>query len=300
MYENDEWQSRNVLKIAIQTIDKCNNKCLMCPSSYIYRTSKKMSDDLFKKIIKELIVYMKTKNINKIKFDMFLQNEPLLDNELFEKIRFIKAVLPAKVEISTNGLLVPKYEKALVKWADYVFFNIMGWHAESYSVFHGVKINQSFYDKMMNSIKRVKSQFVPERAVIALYKRELAGNLQEAEKWYKRDYSRAGFLSNDKIYHDKIWGCYYNKHKFWNFLADGSMILCYQDWRRYTIYGNIKYQSLLEIENSSLYKTYINKVEGKIKSENDFICKKCELSYGDKKYSSTSDKWQPEIFKSYN
>ena len=301
MYENDEWQSSKTLKVAIQTVDRCNNSCLMCPGPFIYRTNKIMSDNVFIRIVSCLLDYMKFYKMNKIKFDFFLQNEPLLDPLIFKRIEFVKKVLPGvRVEISSNGLLVPKYKHQLLKLVDYHFYNIMGWNAESYNTFHGTNINQKFYDEMITSINDIKKHFSTERVIIAFYNKKLAGNLKNAKKWYKRDYSRGGFLSNDKIYHNSIKGCYYDKHKFWNFLVDGNLILCYQDWRRQTILGNIIFQNLFEIESSTLYKTYILKVEGKIKSEKDFICKKCELSYGDKKFSKPEDIWQPEIFKYYN
>lgn len=293
----DRWQLKDTLKVAMQTIDSCNNKCYMCPYSITYHTGKEISDEVFLKFISSLKEYMDYHKLDIVKFDMFLQNEPLLDKNLFKRIKFIKQVIPgSKFEISSNGLLIHKYEHDLIKYVDYHFYNIGGWDAQSYNISHRVNIDQDYFDRMMKTAERIKSQFDKGMVIITRFNKDKVEDVEKPEEWYIRDYSRGGILSNETLYHDKIYGCYWKKHKFWNMLVDGTLILCFQDWRRQTVLGNINHQSLIEIEKSELRKAYIDKVEGRI-SEKDFICKKCELALGDNKFVNQDKLWVPRSFK---
>jgi len=263
------------LTVQIQTIDACNAKCYQCPYSYIYHAHKKMSDDVFTKLIYEIALLGK-KNI---KFAMYLQNEPLMDNLLFKRVSFIKKIIPNSVfEISTNCLLLPKYYKLIEEFFDIIILSIQAWDAESYNLIHRTNISKEHFQKILDTAHYLKDnkkdvflkQFKP--AITDGYEK------REVDKWYKMRYSRAGFLTNNKIIKKEVHGCKGQKHKFINVLFDGSLILCCMDYIRETIYGNIKHQTLNNIYNSKLYKTYIGMVEGVTQSEPDFICKRCELS----------------------
>ncbi len=68
----------------IQLINQCNGSCIMCPNIYIKGKTEFMADSLFEKIISEILKKSKSPTII-----LELQNEPLLDNELFRKIKYI-------------------------------------------------------------------------------------------------------------------------------------------------------------------------------------------------------------------
>jgi hypothetical protein len=53
------------------------------------------------------------------------------------------------------------------------------------------------------------------------------------------------------------------------------MILCCQDWKRETKYGNILQEDLYDILTGDRYKDLIAKVKGK-ESDKLFICKRCK------------------------
>lgn len=294
-YHGDPWQMPDTLKVAIQTVDQCNNKCHLCPYPHTYHTGKLMTDEVFLRIVEQLALYMSHHGLEKIKFDFFLQNEPLLDSKLFDRIKMFKKVLPGcKIEISSNGLLIHRFEKELIEHCDYLFFNIGAWNAESYNAAHRVKITQEHFDRMWEVAHSIQSHFDKGKCVIAKFFEEDVEDVNKPEEWYNREYSRAGFLNGNIIYHDKIRGCYWDKHRFFNFLVDGSLILCYQDWIRETIQGNIMHQSLIDIDESRLRRSYINKVEGIEDSEPDFICKRCEICVGDNKYEKEGARWNPK------
>ena len=87
----------------IQTVNQCNGSCLMCPNKKIKsKKPEKMSDELFKKIIQEIVKESKTTLVL-----LYLQNEPLIDDELFQKIKLIKKLSNGVIATSfiTNGVL---------------------------------------------------------------------------------------------------------------------------------------------------------------------------------------------------
>lgn len=99
----------NVINIEISTY--CNRRCSYCPMSIYPREQKYMSKDLFMKLINELklIDYC-----GLILLNFF--NEPLFDEHLNEKIRYVKNILPnVRIAFNTNGDLLTK-EKLNELW----------------------------------------------------------------------------------------------------------------------------------------------------------------------------------------
>jgi MoaA/NifB/PqqE/SkfB family radical SAM enzyme len=209
---------------------------------------------------------------------LFLQNEPLLDSKLFKRIEFIKRIFPkSMISIHTNCLLLPKVKNKVIKLFDskrmHFVMSLQGWDADSYNSIHGTKISQNYFHSMKEEVdclnKILPSSFkeeLPEEKIDEKY-------LLKHFRW-----SRGGFLSGDKQLHSKVNGCGGERDQSLNFLYDGSMILCCMDYLRETVYGNIKFQSLREVFETNLYKSYMRAVNGKIKTDDDFICKKCEIA----------------------
>ena len=267
-----------IKKIQIQTIDNCNAKCVWCPNEKIYHTGELMDDQIFLKIIQEALPLA----VDDIEIDLYLENEPLLDDLLFQRAQFIKKVFPKSIiEVSTNCLLTPKYKEDIIKHLDSVIMPIGGWDAESYNIIHRTNITQDYYIEIEDAVQEIHNT-IPNKSHIRTWVNQVSQeDLYHPKKWYNMAYSRAGFLSNNKILFNKINGCVKDiPDGCLNFLYDGSAILCCMDYLRKTILGNIKHQSITDILNSKLYKTYMQKIGGEIESEKDFICKLCERSKG--------------------
>lgn len=271
--------------VQIQTIDACNSKCIKCPHCELFHTNRKIDDDTFVKIIAELKLHCKNSpQIKKddVRIDMWLQNEPLMDDLLFKRVKFIKEIIPKSyIELSTNCLLLPKYKDEVIKHIDYSGLKLFGWDAKSYNLVHRTDISQEHYNKMYKAVM----ELVNKKSVYTHYsiwsKEDISPkDLDNPMLWHDMAYSRAGFLNGNKIIRTNLDGCTRNKHKYFNFLYDGTLVLCCMDYIRESVIGNIKHQSLNEIINSSLYKNMMAKVEGKIESKKDFICKRCELAKG--------------------
>src|SRR5207247_122950 len=98
--------------IQIQTSTGCNADCIFCPYGETYESQAKgkMPIELFRRIVDEAAEH----TVRRI--SPYLMNEPLMDRDLFGKVRYINEKIPdCKVVITTNGhfLTHPIVEKIL-------------------------------------------------------------------------------------------------------------------------------------------------------------------------------------------
>ncbi len=93
------------VRLQLETVSSCNARCRFCPYSTAGRAGGKMSLPLFRKIVDEAA------GIRAIdSFSMQGLGEPLLDQGMEDKLRYIKATnTQSSIEMFTNGVaLVPK------------------------------------------------------------------------------------------------------------------------------------------------------------------------------------------------
>lgn len=108
--------------IEIETINRCNNDCSFCPANRNrdIRKLKKMDDELFRKIVEDLV------EIDyKGRISLFSNDEPLLDDRICKFAEYVREKLPkAYISLFTNGILLNRdlFEK-LVKNLDYLRIN---------------------------------------------------------------------------------------------------------------------------------------------------------------------------------
>lgn len=88
--------------VHIETINKCNLKCVMCPISAGENKRPAMPFELYEKAIRECAQYKN--HIDTV--GIYLMNEPLMDKSLPEKIALAKAVGVRHVHIATNAELL--------------------------------------------------------------------------------------------------------------------------------------------------------------------------------------------------
>jgi len=123
--------------IQIQTFTGCNADCIFCPYGETYETQPKgkMPIELFHRIIDEAAEH----GVRRI--SPYLMNEPLMDRDLFDKIRYINDKIPdAKVVVTSNGhFLTPPVVDKVLEMGD-------GLH-ELYISFQGV--DKDSYEKTM-------------------------------------------------------------------------------------------------------------------------------------------------------
>lgn len=91
-------------RVELETFNRCNGTCSFCPVNKHVDTRKpvQMEEALFKSIIKQL---------RDLEFRgslcLYSNNEPLLDNRIFEFLEIARTALPnATLDLSTNGILL--------------------------------------------------------------------------------------------------------------------------------------------------------------------------------------------------
>lgn len=252
--------------LQIQTIDGCNARCSFCPAWQIPRTFKTIDDKLFKRIVSDFLETADTKTRT---ISLFLENEPLLDNNIFEKARWIKQQgKNICTTIHTNGSLLLNFNKQDYHLIDRITITVAE-DVETYNKIHSLNISK----KTLNEIQNLPLYFPNIRTNVR--KNTILSGLDfNSEK-----YSRAGFLNNNKTVNNKTKGCKkYLRGKWANVLYDGTFIICCMDYNKEIVFGNLKTQSIGQIINSDYYNSVFDKIEGEIESEDSFICKRCEKS----------------------
>lgn len=283
--------------IQIQTINACNASCVMCP----YSKNKKekyqiMSDDLFAKIIQEI---SGVKNITQI--HLYLQNEPLLDFRIFDRVKLIKKLKNKNIEtcIVSNGSLLndKKIEQLLLSQNDITSFSIDAFTKKTYE-----KIRPGLdFDKLIRNIKKInKTQNMKKMSVSFLVQHENYQELNDFKKFWRKKgvnvivkelTNRAGALKSynkvrykkqnisltkkikNKILTKTIKNCPFLILSF-NILVNGDVILCCNDYNHVMILGNIKESSIKDIWNGEKYKK-IRELFYKKRFDEIPICRDC-------------------------
>lgn len=276
-------------KIQIQTVNLCNASCIMCPLS----TSKKkkpevMSNELFEKIIKEIVQEQSPFTF----VFLYLQNEPLIDKDIFKKIKLIKQLSNGKIltGLITNGsLFTPdKIKEFEESGLDQIRFSIDAFTEDMYN-----KIRKGLdFKTVLNNIDNIlHSNCDTELCVGFVRQKDNILELKDFKKfWKKKNVSidtidilnRCGDLPSfqnlclEKNIHylervfkstlKKIARCCPSVLTSFNILNNGDVIICCNDYTGKLILGNVNNSSIKEIWNSdkfqkireTLYKDYRN------------------------------------------
>jgi len=297
---------RYPINVQIQTVSMCNGKCRFCPyqGSWNDLNQGRMSEEIYMKIIQNL------KNYTIRKFCPYLENEPLIDKKLFEKIEYAYTELkPEWVEVSTNLSLLNEgklneIKEIFPKIPHEIWVSFHGVSKETYEDIMGLD-----YDRTVNNVMQLieLSQKVPLNIIIrgAGAPRIEKNNYKSwfGEKEYHRfwDERLSKYKYKPKIsfftYHDranseqlKKGGNSFNKiirkdlngfycwrfDRWVHFLYTGEPILCCMDYERETAFGcTINDNTIEDLYSLPIFSDMIKKGIGAIKSEKDFICKRC-------------------------
>ncbi|HTY74888.1 MAG TPA: radical SAM protein [Candidatus Nanoarchaeia archaeon] len=290
------------LTFQIQTNNICNGSCLMCPiSKEKNKKPGRMSDELFEKIVSDIVKNRPTTDETRIW--LFLQNEPLTDNSVFDKLKLIKKMSYGKIPtgLVTNGTLLTKkrIEELCESDVDEIFFSIDASTEETYN-----KIRRGLnYNQVLENIENLLDSNCKARIVVRfLRQKDNDFELNSfREFWAKKGVSvmtdivnnRGGSLSNFediRLTHENsslrknvtsilglmlTGGCWDLATSF-NVLYNGDVIICCNDYAKRIILGNVKNNSVKEIWNGKKYQAFRETVFSK-----DFEkipeCKNCSL-----------------------
>lgn len=293
------------LTVQIQTKSLCNGRCLFCPYPEVSKSLEQgtMELGLYKKVVDELSLAKYPRNII---FD--LQNEPLLDNRVFELIKYLKTRNPGKeCYIVTNGQLIDKFDIQEIEQSglDKLTISLNAYSPEKYEI-----TNRGLdYERVLRNISLVLSKDELKSKLILSFvlAKETADEVQPALRFWREKgvrtrtidmVNRAGTLSHfdslrlkrdpvKRPFVEKITkfaiscilniiGCHEPFYHM-NILFNGDVILCCHDWKRTVVIGNVKEFSLKEIWNSpqinAVRKSIMRKKYSHIKS-----CENCSMA----------------------
>ena len=250
-----------------------------------------MDRGLFHKIIDECSEY---ENIERI--ILYLNNEPLTDPHLVERINYAKEKVPwASVHILSNGsLLTDDLSDNLVNSRlDWIGFSIHGVTKKTFEAAMGLDYDSTF-QRVLRFIDRAKEKRNSKDFIMITFLRHAYLTLEEKEaaikfwsdkgieriSYFDGPISRAGNVKNlPKVRHRKTQGC----STIWatemiHIVENGDVVFCCMDWRREVVLGNINKQDIHEVWNSQLYDVMRDRRDGRRESGESFICKRCEAA----------------------
>ena len=264
--------------VFVDPSDACNFKCRFCPTSdrdlmkLAGRPWKQMSFDLFKKIADDMTEFPEQVEVLR----MYKDGEPLLNKRLADMIKYAKDVGASKrIDTTTNAALLTKDKGKEIADAglDRINISIYGVSNEHYKEFSGVKLE---FERVLANVR----DFYEVRGNCEMLVKIQGDTLssQEKEMFLQQfgDYS-------DKIYIEHIMSCWpefelrgvdinqehgiYGQeikevnvcpYPFYSFSinSDGLSSVCFLDWGRKMVVGDVRDQSVKEIWNGKKLKAF--------------------------------------------
>ena len=293
------------LNVQIQTTSVCTGKCIICPylESWHKHNPGVMSDNIFHSILEQLSSFP----VRKI--CPYLENEPLADPQIFQRIAKIRAAFPsALIEVSTNALAltrenVDKLIAALAGGPHEIWISFHGVDERSFegimgipfsvclnNIIHLLKVAQSVPLSIkirgagLGRVAALKHDFsFSEHTYLTFWEKVFADNgiTNRPQVQFFTYHDRAGTISRNAIRLEKpvrpdLTGFTCTRLTDWlHFLYTGELILCCMDYHRETVFGDLRTQSLGEILQGSTASTLAQKICGRLESSPNFICKRC-------------------------
>jgi radical SAM protein with 4Fe4S-binding SPASM domain len=285
--------------VQIQTIDRCNATCIMCPYSAESKApTHVMDDDLYRRILDE------TRQFGTVTIlRLMLQNEPLLDRKLPERVRLAREVLNPSVRIQTvtNGtpLTTVMIDALADSGIDRVNVSIDAIHERTY---HTIRRGLRF-DRVMKNTQALIERMGSRRVGVSFLRQpENSGEERAfARYWgrygirirFRRPTNRAGLLESYESVRKPpdLWmklahpllnrivpACplpFYTLCVLW----DGKVITCANDWGPRDTVGDLSTETLEQIWNGDKMNHYRHLLRTR-RAEESLVCAGCSQSTG--------------------
>lgn len=261
--------------VQLQTINACQAACTMCPypaTAKLFPRGR-MDDALFEKVIAEVAARPEVHT-----FVPMLQNEPLLDRRLFERIARFRAVTGGRVrtELVTNGALLTDQvvERIREVRLDVLDVSLDALHRETYE---RIRVGLDF-DAVIAGVERVLAARLEHTKVYVRLVRQRE-NVREvrdfARRWKARGvgvfvysaHDRAGSVTDfdgrvripdrelpvlqraEKAVSRAWFGHCPMPFAMASVLHDGTLLMCVHDWGRKAVLGNVRDATIAELWN---------------------------------------------------
>lgn len=280
----------------------CNFRCKFCPNgdaSLIRQTGRwqgQMDYALYTKIIDDLREFDRPLKVLRL----YKEGEPLLNKRLAEMISYAKkAAISDSIDTTTNGYLldVERMKPILDAGLDRINISVDGMSDSQFYEFTGVKVEfAAFVDNIakLYAIRgnceiciKIAGDFLSEDDKNRFF--EVFGNFADrifieniAPCWPEFDVQdRLGVSINKGIYDQEIVQVNTCPYIFYSMSvnSDGTVSLCFLDWARKLLIGDVRKQSIKEIWNGrALHQHRLVQLSGK--REANAICGQCgQLSH---------------------
>ena len=284
----------------IQTINRCNANCPMCPyaSTTATGTLQTMSDRVFEKLINEISLKKEVQLIV-----MSFQNEPLADKKLIKRAKYIKEKAPhINLELVSNGYLItPDIADEIYDVFDAVELSIHAVKSETYKKVLG---GLDFKKTLKNIFYIGESNEMRSKTVLRFVKQKTNANEYSHFKkfWQRNGFAVLGFDLNSRLHAVKDYENMKYREKWLQLIeikllklispllfshcpipniamyirSNGDVVFCFSDWTEENIIGNINNNSIYDVYHSSKMKDLRERINSNSAYEHD-ICKKCDL-----------------------
>ena len=269
------------LTMSIETANVCNSKCRMCPYPRMTRPKQVMSQALFEKIVDDCLSH----NIQN--FNLNFYNEPFLDPEIFNRIKYLKNK-GLKVKLFSNGsVLSPdKYDRLFESGLDVINFSF---DALTKEVYEKIRRGLSFEitkENIMKLAAEKKKRDLAYPIINLVFVRQEANNHEALE--FKRYWEASGMINKVILSQDDYRGeedgvlkknqriCYPCR-KLWQEIiavSNGKVPFCCIDFDASIILGDFNTQTLSEIWNSAKFKM-LREAHIDFEAEKISLCKGC-------------------------
>ncbi len=251
----------------IELTNRCNANCKICIRKSMNRPLKTMSDDLYKKIINDL-VEMKVRHVNLTGF-----GEGLLDPKIAEKIKYAKSKGIEKVSMFTNGSLLNKNKQIELMEAgmDEVKFSIDSLDKKEYEDNRKLKLAVVLNNlESMIKLKKANPQYKTKIGINSVvYQKRSWKDIKQIYKKYGKKVDLLTFhlahlwrdTTSNKSKENKNPDSFFRKypcHLIWHdfiIRANGDTSLCCLDFNNKKIIGDLKTKKAKDIWQGEPLKT---------------------------------------------
>jgi MoaA/NifB/PqqE/SkfB family radical SAM enzyme len=255
--------------IHIESSLACSARCVFCPHTDVKRRGS-MPFDLFKKIADDAI------SLGCPRITPFRLGEPLLFPGLFEWLDYLrgKGVI---VSLFTNASnLTEEIGKRLLEYSDFVIMTI-SFHGDTAEKYESNMVGLSFdavYSNIVNFMKVNKSLPVN---LFSLADNPPDIDVERFQKlWQGLPFGGTGtaaymeWAGARNLWHSKLDSLNAEPEKWhrvpcdyvlrhMDVMVDGHVCLCCVDYQGEVVFGDLKYQSIMDVFNTRLYQHYYQK-----------------------------------------
>lgn len=285
--------------VQIQTIDRCNASCVMCPYSSSGKTAaaNSMDDGLYRRILDEIREAGGVRSIM-----LMLQNEPLLDRKFADRVRVARQLLGRGVRIGTvtNGapLTAAAIEELAASGIDHVSVSIDAVREQTYA---RIRPGLDFRRIVANTVSLI-GRLGPRRVSVKfLRQRDNEGEENAFASYWRRQGVRVVFsqLTNRAGSLESYERIKNRRPEAWkrlvhpvmsrlipacplpftsmNVLWDGRVITCCNDWGPRDTVGDLSRQTLRQVWKGDKINRYRHLLWTGQTAESP-VCADCSLS----------------------